>query len=220
MREIYVNLSLVFYRLHSQLVSSVLQIWWKNMHSLWENEKGEGEKSKKITKNSAVKAKAHRARTSLATILTSTSHGGASKLRKTTRDRVSAQGRPTIVVDIAGAVFSRRQFSRDSRRNAREPDGMRIWGATLHHSDVPANISSRVFVSTRLAKMPDMTEEENFCKKMAKATRGRHAISDALVNAKLAFGKEHEDTRRTLKYRRYWDIHLNALLLARSTACY
>ncbi|EZA53267.1 hypothetical protein DMN91_004604 [Ooceraea biroi] len=37
--------------------------------------------------------------------------------------------------------------------------------------------------------MPDMTdEEENFCKKMAKATRGRHAVSDALVNAKLAFG--------------------------------
>jgi len=57
--------------------------------------------------------------------------------------------------------------------------------------------------------MSDMTEEENFCKKMAKATRGRHAISDTLVNAKLAFGKEHEDTRRTSKYRRYWDIHLN-----------
>lgn len=35
--------------------------------------------------------------------------------------------------------------------------------------------------------MPDK-EEENFCKKMAKATRGIHAISDALVNAKLAFG--------------------------------
>lgn len=36
--------------------------------------------------------------------------------------------------------------------------------------------------------MPDK-EEENFCEKMAKATRGIHAISDALVNAKLAFGK-------------------------------
>ncbi|XP_014471385.1 PREDICTED: uncharacterized protein LOC106742702 [Dinoponera quadriceps] len=35
--------------------------------------------------------------------------------------------------------------------------------------------------------MPDK-EEENFCEKMAKATRGIHAISDALVNAKLAFG--------------------------------
>ncbi|EFN82497.1 Heme oxygenase 2 [Harpegnathos saltator] len=34
--------------------------------------------------------------------------------------------------------------------------------------------------------MPD--KEENFCEKMAKATRGIHAISDALVNAKLAFG--------------------------------
>ncbi|EFN68652.1 Heme oxygenase 2 [Camponotus floridanus] len=30
--------------------------------------------------------------------------------------------------------------------------------------------------------------EENFCKKMARSTRGVHAISDALVNAKLAFG--------------------------------
>lgn len=39
--------------------------------------------------------------------------------------------------------------------------------------------------------MPDK-EEENFCKKMAKATRGIHAISDALVNAKLAFGKDRE----------------------------
>jgi len=39
-----------------------------------------------------------------------------------------------------------------------------------------------------------MTEEENFCKKMAKATRGIHAISDALVNAKLACGKDHEIT--------------------------
>lgn len=43
-----------------------------------------------------------------------------------------------------------------------------------------------------------MTEEENFCKKMAKATRGRHAVSDALVNAKLAFGKELEDDSRQL----------------------
>lgn len=31
-------------------------------------------------------------------------------------------------------------------------------------------------------------EEENFCKKMRKATREIHAVSDALVNAKLAFG--------------------------------
>jgi len=37
-----------------------------------------------------------------------------------------------------------------------------------------------------------MPEEENFCKKMSKATRGIHAISDALVNAKLAFGKDRE----------------------------
>lgn len=32
------------------------------------------------------------------------------------------------------------------------------------------------------------SEEENFCKKMRKATREIHAVSDALVNAKLAFG--------------------------------
>lgn len=38
--------------------------------------------------------------------------------------------------------------------------------------------------------MPD-NEEENFCKKMRKATREIHAISDALVNAKLAFGKDY-----------------------------
>lgn len=31
-------------------------------------------------------------------------------------------------------------------------------------------------------------EEENFCKKMRRSTRKIHAISDALVNAKLAFG--------------------------------
>ena len=31
--------------------------------------------------------------------------------------------------------------------------------------------------------------EEDFCTKMRKATREIHAISDALVNAKLAFGK-------------------------------
>ncbi|XP_058792842.1 heme oxygenase 1 [Phymastichus coffea] len=35
--------------------------------------------------------------------------------------------------------------------------------------------------------MPD-NEEDNFCKKMRKTTREIHAISDALVNAKLAFG--------------------------------
>ncbi|OXU17304.1 hypothetical protein TSAR_012085 [Trichomalopsis sarcophagae] len=35
--------------------------------------------------------------------------------------------------------------------------------------------------------MPE-AEEENFCKKMRRATRKIHAISDALVNAKLAFG--------------------------------
>ncbi|KAJ8687703.1 hypothetical protein QAD02_023497 [Eretmocerus hayati] len=35
--------------------------------------------------------------------------------------------------------------------------------------------------------MPD-TDEEDFCKKMRRATREIHAISDALVNAKLAFG--------------------------------
>lgn len=32
-------------------------------------------------------------------------------------------------------------------------------------------------------------DEETFCKKMQKATREIHSISDALVNAKLAFGK-------------------------------
>ncbi|XP_011499102.1 PREDICTED: heme oxygenase [Ceratosolen solmsi marchali] len=35
--------------------------------------------------------------------------------------------------------------------------------------------------------MPEV-EEDNFCKKMRRATREIHAISDALVNAKLAFG--------------------------------
>lgn len=32
-------------------------------------------------------------------------------------------------------------------------------------------------------------ERDSFCKKMRKATREIHAVSDALVNAKLAFGK-------------------------------
>lgn len=31
-------------------------------------------------------------------------------------------------------------------------------------------------------------ENENFCKKMRKATKEIHAVSDALVNAKLVFG--------------------------------
>lgn len=34
------------------------------------------------------------------------------------------------------------------------------------------------------------TDEDTFCKKMRKATRDIHAVSDALVNAKLAFGKK------------------------------
>ena len=32
-------------------------------------------------------------------------------------------------------------------------------------------------------------DEESFTKQMRKATRDVHAVSDALVNAKLAFGK-------------------------------
>lgn len=31
--------------------------------------------------------------------------------------------------------------------------------------------------------------DDNFCKRMRKATQEVHAASDALVNAKLAFGK-------------------------------
>lgn len=35
-----------------------------------------------------------------------------------------------------------------------------------------------------------MTEDIPFTKQMRQATREIHAVSDALVNAKLAFGKE------------------------------
>ena len=35
-----------------------------------------------------------------------------------------------------------------------------------------------------------MSEEELFTKRMRKATRQVHAISDALVNGKLLFGKK------------------------------
>lgn len=35
----------------------------------------------------------------------------------------------------------------------------------------------------------DNEDQDTFCKKMRKATKGIHTISDHLVNAKLAFGK-------------------------------
>ncbi|KAL6262637.1 hypothetical protein P5V15_005430 [Pogonomyrmex californicus] len=73
--------------------------------------------------------------------------------------------------------------ARGSARETRRYDGVRPAASRTfrrrHHS--------RRTAFARPAKMPDR-EEENFCKKMTKATRGIHAVSDALVNAKLAFG--------------------------------
>lgn len=42
----------------------------------------------------------------------------------------------------------------------------------------------------RTARTMGDAEEDTFCKKMRKATREIHAVSDALVNARLAFGEE------------------------------
>lgn len=45
-------------------------------------------------------------------------------------------------------------------------------------------------------------EGDNFCKKMRKATREIHAVSDALVNAKLAFGTVNLTWKRDVKLAR------------------
>lgn len=56
--------------------------------------------------------------------------------------------------------------------------------------------------------MPDEVEE-NFCKKMANATKLIHHRSDGLVKSKLLFGKGHRTPQGSLKKDLYWRFYLS-----------